>query len=100
MTSTGQNASMTMLAASLTTLGIGLVVDETRVAGAYDFTLAYGLDSISETARKDGPASPPQPGSEPSLFTALREQLGLELISQKVSSSFLVIDHAERPDAN
>ena len=100
MTSTGQNASLAMLAESLTNLGIGIVVDETRVAGTYDFTLAYGLDSISAKARKDGPAGPPQPGSGPSLFTALREQLGLELISQKVSSSFLVIDHVERPDAN
>jgi uncharacterized protein (TIGR03435 family) len=100
MTSTGQNVSMAALAASLTNLDIGIVVDETRVAGTYDFTLAYGLDSISAKARKDGPASPPQPGSGPSLFTALREQLGLELISQKVSSSFLVIDHVERPDAN
>ena len=100
MTSTGQNASMAMLAESLTNLGIGIVVDETRVAGTYDFTLAYGLDSISAKARKDGPAGPPQPGSGPSLFTALREQLGLELISQKVSSSFLIIDRAEKPDAN
>jgi uncharacterized protein (TIGR03435 family) len=34
------------------------------------------------------------------LFTALREQLGLQLISQKVSYSFLVIDHVERPTEN
>jgi uncharacterized protein (TIGR03435 family) len=99
MTSTGQNASMAMLAGSLTNLGIGPVVEETGLAETYDFTLAYALDSISATARKDGPASAPGPGSGPSLFTALREQLGLELISQKVSSSFLAIDYAEKPDA-
>src|SRR5262249_18783178 len=100
MTSTGQNASMAMLAESLTNLGIGPVVEETGLAGTYDFTLAYGLDSISATPRKDGATNPSLPGSGPSLFTALREQLGLELISEKVSSSFLVIDHAQKPDAN
>jgi uncharacterized protein (TIGR03435 family) len=100
MTSTAQNNSMATLAASLTNLGIGPVVDETGLAGTYDFTLAYGLDSISATGRKDGAAIPSQPGSGPSLFTALREQLGLELISKKVTSAFLVVDHVERPAAN
>jgi uncharacterized protein (TIGR03435 family) len=38
--------------------------------------------------------------TKPSLFTALEEQLGLRLESQKGSEEVLVIDHVERPSAN
>ena len=39
-------------------------------------------------------------GAGPSLFTALQEQLGLQLVSQKVSVEFLVVDSVEKPSAN
>jgi uncharacterized protein (TIGR03435 family) len=45
-------------------------VDQTRLKGAYDFTLRYTYDE--ERAPKDGSAPP-------SLFTAIQEQLGLKL---------------------
>ena len=38
--------------------------------------------------------------AEPSLFTALHQQLGLRLESQKAPSEVLVIDHFERPREN
>jgi uncharacterized protein (TIGR03435 family) len=40
-------------------------------------------------------------GSEsPSLFTALQEQLGLELESRKVPVDVFVVDHAQLPSDN
>lgn len=40
------------------------------------------------------------PGLGPSLFTALKEQLGLELVPSKDVVDVLVIDQMERPSAN
>ena len=35
-----------------------------------------------------------------SIFTAIKEQLGLKLESAKAPVEFLVIDHVERPSEN
>ena len=59
------------------------VVDETGVAGSYDIKLEFAPD-IEEAS------------TLPSLFTALREVLGLELKAQKVPVQVLVIDHVDR----
>jgi uncharacterized protein (TIGR03435 family) len=48
-----------------------------------------------------GTDSLPPPGSSgPSIFTAIQEQLGLRLESQKEQWEVFVIDHVERPLAN
>jgi len=60
----------------------GLIVDETGLAGVYDFKLEW-----DET-------------QGPSLVTAVREQLGLRLDSKMVPYSYFVIDSAQRPSAN
>jgi uncharacterized protein (TIGR03435 family) len=59
------------------------VADETGLTGEYDVKLSYA------------PANDPN-SNLPSLFTALQEQLGLKLESQKVPVEFLVIDHVDR----
>jgi uncharacterized protein (TIGR03435 family) len=64
------------------------VVDKTGLSGKFDYTLTYAPDTA--TPGDDGP----------SLFTALEQQLGLKLESTKGPVEFLVIDHAEKPDAN
>lgn len=38
-----------------------------------------------------------KPGAGPSLFTAVQEQLGLKLESERAPVEVLVIDHVERP---
>lgn len=71
----------------LQTVDLRPVVERTGLAGTYDFTLAYTV----ETARvPDGP--PPAPD----LLTAVREQLGLELVSKKIPFDVLVIDSVDR----
>ena len=64
-----------------------IVVDRTGLSGAYDFTLEWAPDPASDSAA-------------PSLTTALREQLGLRLESQKVPMQVLVIDRLDRPTEN
>jgi uncharacterized protein (TIGR03435 family) len=61
------------------------VVDRTKITGNYAFNLS---------------APEPDDQSPPSIFTALQEQLGLKLESQKVPTRVLVIDHAEKPSEN
>jgi uncharacterized protein (TIGR03435 family) len=70
------------------------VVDKTGLPGLYDFTLHWSFDPAPETA-------PTDPGEQwPSLFTALEEQLGLKLISEKDQIEVIVIDSAETPSEN
>ncbi len=68
-----------------------IVIDKTGLDGRYDFTLEWSPDTDS-AATADSAA--------PSLVTALREQLGFRLETQKAPVEVLVIDHIERPTAN
>ena len=74
------------------------VVDKTGLNGSYDFKLEFRQESARDGA-KDGHEPTPNLDA-PSLFTALREQLGLELRRQRVAVEFLVIDHIEEPSEN
>ncbi|HEV3196862.1 MAG TPA: TIGR03435 family protein [Bryobacteraceae bacterium] len=64
-----------------------IVVDKTGLSESYDFTLEWAPDGAPET-------------SVPSLVTALQEQLGLKLESQKSPMEVLVIDNLRRPSEN
>jgi len=55
--------------------------------------MTFELHWLPDTAQ-------PQPDSPPSLFTALREQLGLKLEAQRAPVDAIVVVHAERPSAN
>ncbi len=85
-----QNVSISEIA---TFLSIGLdgpVVDKTGLTGKYSLTLRWA----------PGDNKTPDDPTAPSLFTALQEQLGLRLESQKLSTDVIVIDYAERPAPN
>ena len=78
------------------------VIDRTGLTGKYDIKLKYIPD---ENQRSIAPPGAPPPAvaadtSGPSLFTALQEQLGLKLESQKGPVEVFVIDHAEKPSKN
>jgi uncharacterized protein (TIGR03435 family) len=78
------------------------VIDKTGLTGKYDFTLTYTPEQGQGGAfGPPGPDAPPPPDPNgPSIFTALQEQLGLRLESAKGPVDILVVDHAEKPDAN
>ena len=54
----------------------------------------------SEYGPQGSGAPPSTDSSEPLLFTALQEQLGLKLESRKAPVQIIVIDHVERPSEN
>ena len=66
-----------------------LVLDETGLTGNYSFTLWY-----ADPTTLAGPGV--NPGEAPDLFTAVREQLGLELIAKKELLDGLVVDSVDR----
>jgi uncharacterized protein (TIGR03435 family) len=77
-----------------------VVLDRTGLTGRYDLTLKWlpGEDRGPMVGGPLGDAAPPE--ARPSIFTALQEQLGLRLESQKGPVETLVIDHVEKPSAN
>jgi uncharacterized protein (TIGR03435 family) len=78
------------------------VVDNTGLKGNYDFTLHWTPDQSATPLSGPGASPDASTSSEsgPSIFTAIQEQLGLKLESQKGSVEILVIDHVERPSEN
>jgi bla regulator protein BlaR1 len=100
---TGQAAKLSFLADVLSNQPeVGrTVLDKTGLAGAYDFTLKWSPEEPQGPGFKGpGDAPPPPDPNGPSLFTALEEQLGLKLESQKGPVEILVIDHAEKASEN
>jgi len=79
------------------------VVDKTGLTGKYDFVLEWTPDVGADARAQgfgDGITSPaPAPGG-PTIFTALQEQLGLRLESQKAPVQIIMIDRAEKPSEN
>jgi uncharacterized protein (TIGR03435 family) len=80
-------ASMPLLARYIGNRLGAIVQDKTGLTDAYDFTLEWAPGQGPET-------------TAPSLITALREQLGLRLESQKSPVEVLIIDKLERPSEN
>lgn len=74
--------------------------NETSLDGIYDMTLRWSPE-VGDTPDSQGTDTSAASGpSEPSLFTALREQLGLRLESKKAPVDLLVIDGIEEPSEN
>jgi uncharacterized protein (TIGR03435 family) len=98
---TASAASISSLAPSLSRMLGRTVIDKTGLTGKYDIVLQWTPDESQ--AIRPGPDAPPAPPSDsaaPSIFTALQEQLGLKLESQKGPVQIFVIDRAEKPSEN
>ena len=73
------------------------VIDRTGLTGGFDGTMEW----TPEIGELRGPADPnASPPTGPSIYTAIREQLGLRLVRDTGPVEFLVIDSVERPSEN
>lgn len=79
--------SVQALAETISRLTGRVVVDKTGLSGRYNVKLEWAAEERPDI-------------SEPSLFTAVQEQLGLKLESRKGPVDILVIDKAEKPNNN
>jgi bla regulator protein blaR1 len=79
------------------------VVDKTGLEGNYTFDLVYTPDQVpqlngQQVGAGGGPAGlPPIDPNGPSLSTALQEQLGLKLDSQRGPVTMFVVDKVSQP---
>ena len=80
-----RGATLQQLTRSLSQFLGRTVVDRTNLSGTFDIDLEWAPE---ETADAKGP----------SIFTAVQEQLGLKLNSERAAVEVLVIDRVERPD--
>jgi uncharacterized protein (TIGR03435 family) len=73
-----------------------VVVDRTNLTGSFDLDLEWTPDQLPQAPPGSSAVSPVDP-DRPSIFTAVREQLGLRLEASRASVDVLVIDRVERP---
>jgi uncharacterized protein (TIGR03435 family) len=92
----GNTVTVKQFAAELTYMMGRMVVDKTGIAGLYDLRVEWTPEHFG-----------PEPGTEVkpdeangTLFTAVQEQLGLRLQSEKAPVETLVVDRVSRPTAN
>ena len=71
------------------------VVDKTGLTALYNFDLKWTPDDISQGGDSGQTAI-----QEPSLFTAIQEQLGLRLQPIKADVDAVIVEHIERPSPN
>jgi uncharacterized protein (TIGR03435 family) len=71
-----------------------LVIDSTQLEGTFDGDLQIGMEYL--------PTRPTREFGEtgPSLFTALAEQFGLKLVSQRRTADILMVEDAKLPTVN
>lgn len=77
-----------------------VVIDRTNLAGRFDIHLQWTPDNGENPSSSHTSYIAQSGESGPSIFTAVREQLGLRLEPAKGAVELLVIDHVESPTAN
>ena len=95
------SVEMQTLVQALSLLGRldGPITDATGLQGRYAFKLWAAPPAVAPLAAPS-PPSEPALNDAPSLFEALRDQLGLKLEQATIDGTILVIDHIERPTEN
>jgi bla regulator protein BlaR1 len=102
----GQGVQMEMLATVLSNQLGRTVLDRTGLTGRFDLKLQWTPDPGQSLTPLGGapppgvPDLPPPDPNGPSIFTAIQEQLGLRLESQKGPVEMIVIDRVEKPSEN
>jgi uncharacterized protein (TIGR03435 family) len=93
---------MSQFVTQLSQLTSRIVVDRSGLTGGYDIDLKWTPtpDQLPQGPPPPGFEPPPIDPNGPSLFTALEEQLGLKLETQRGPVDVLVIDRIEQPTEN
>jgi bla regulator protein blaR1 len=95
------NATMSDFAGLLTRTTLDRpVLNRTGLEGRWNFELKWLWDESQFGGQVPAPPPGDPAASLPPLFTAIQEQMGLKLESQKAEVPVLVIDHVDRPSAN
>jgi uncharacterized protein (TIGR03435 family) len=96
---TAVNASMEDLADAMQLQVLEYpVVDETGIAGRFDFALKWTPSSSQfRDLRANAPALTGGANPYPDLFTAIQEQMGLKLEVMRGPVEVLAVDHVEKP---
>jgi bla regulator protein BlaR1 len=81
-------------------LGGRTVLDKTGLQGHYSFTFQWTPENLTASGGQLAASASFSESSGPSLFTALREQLGLRLESIKAPVDTIVIEQIGRPTEN
>jgi uncharacterized protein (TIGR03435 family) len=94
---------MTRLAEALARVLGRPVVDETGLAGKYDFRLEWTPADTEPLMQM--PGAMPDPAGQPaelgpSVFAAIQEQLGLRLEARRAPVQVMVIDRLDKPTEN
>jgi uncharacterized protein (TIGR03435 family) len=95
----GKDVSMEDLVSALSGQTDRPILDRTNYTEKFTFELKWA--ARAQSSGTGGLLSDLQPETgQASLFTTIREQMGLRLDPQKAPIEVLVIDHVERPSAN
>ncbi len=91
--------TMTVMAGFLTNFvpDRRIVTDRTSLAGTYEFQLDWAPEVLAPST---GVPAPLLDADAVSIFTAVQEQLGLRLDSDRQQVDVLIVDRAERPTEN
>jgi bla regulator protein blaR1 len=94
----GKAIAMTQLAGSLAPFVNRFTVDKTGLTGRFDVELTWTPEQTPPIAGAGSSDAASEPGA--SIFTALQQQLGLKLVSEKGMVDVLVVDHLAEPSEN
>jgi uncharacterized protein (TIGR03435 family) len=96
---TGSAISLSVLARVLAPEMARAVIDNSGLKGRFDISLEWAPDTHLD-ADSIGPAIAANGPDLPDIFTAIRDQLGLELKPARGKVEILVIDSAQKPSRN
>ena len=92
-----RGGSLDLLTWSLSEVAGRPVVNRTRLEGVFDGSLEWGPSPEDTAAFFGGARLPADAPAGVSIFTAIQEQLGLQLIDARAPIETVVVTHAELP---
>jgi bla regulator protein blaR1 len=101
----GRQVTIAELTRALSAIFQRNVIDQTQLSGRFDVKLKFAYEpdvtvGIGNPWRQGNSGQPEDPGMNPPIAAALRQQLGLSLEPSKGPVEVLIVDQAERPSAN